>query len=85
MAKRNVVRSPLPAVPFLNNVPVLKILGLAFNDKLTWTNHFDFMLSRLSRRLYVLRVLKRMLVHDSQVEVFNAIIRSVLIMLRLYL
>ena len=74
----NVTRSPFPSVPSLNNVTTLKILGLIFNDKLTWTNHFDVMLSRLSRRLYVLRVLKNLLPHDNQVEVFNAIIRSVI-------
>lgn len=69
---------PLSSVPFLNNVAELKILGLFFNDRLTWTNHFDFILSKLSRRLYVLRVLKPLFPHDNLVAVFNAIIRSVI-------
>lgn len=73
----NVTQNPLPPIPSMNEVCSLKILGLIFNNKLTWTHHFDFMISKLSRRLYVLRVLKRLLPHDQLVEVYNAILRSV--------
>ena len=62
----------------MNNVSTLKILGLIFNDKLTWSNHFDFLICTLSRRLHVLRTLKPLLTHGELVNIFNSIIRSVL-------
>ena len=74
----NVTTSPLPDVPLLNNVVTLKILGLIFCNSLSWSPHFDFVISKLSRHLYVLRVLRDLLSHDQLVSVFNAIIRSVM-------
>ena len=56
----NFGRNPVAPIPYLENVSVLKILGLWFNDKLTWTDHFNFILKKLSQRLYVLRILKSM-------------------------
>ena len=67
----------IPFVPNLSNVTSLKLLGLVFNNTLTWKNHFDYMISKLSRRLYVLRVLRSSLSHDEMVTVFNAIFRSI--------
>ena len=68
----------LPLVLNLNNVTSLKILGLIFNCTLTWTDHFDYIISKLSKRLYVLRILKSSLSHDEMVMVFNAIFRSIM-------
>ena len=51
-------------------------LFLYGNDRLTWSSHFEFLIGKLSKRLYVLRILKGLLSHDELVEVYNAIIRS---------
>ena len=67
-----------PPVPGLSNVTSLKILGVIFNEKMTWSDHFDYVCKKVSRRLYVLRVLKPLLSHDQLVNVFYAIIRSLL-------
>ena len=74
----NVSTISIPSVPSMSNVNTLKILGLVFNDKLTWSNHFDYLSITLSRRLYVLRMLKPLLTHDQLVNVFNCIMRSVI-------
>lgn len=74
----NFGRIPVTPIPFLENVSALRILGLWFNDKLTWTNHFCYILKKLSQRLYVLRILKSLLTHDELVLVFSSIIQSVL-------
>lgn len=69
--------SKISPVPNLNNVKCLKTLGLIFNCHLTWKNHFDYIISKLSRRLYVLRIVKSLLSHDEMVMVFNAAFRSI--------
>ena len=69
---------PLSVISNLTNVSVLKILGLVLNDKLTWADHIDFIIKKLSQRLYVLRVLKPVMSHDDLVVVFNAIFLSVI-------
>ena len=74
----NVTNNSLPHVPNLNTVTSLKLLGLFFNEKMNWSDHFDFIIRKLSKRLYVLRILKRLLSHDQLVTVFNAIFRSVI-------
>jgi hypothetical protein len=66
---------PLVAVPNLDNVSVLKILGLLFNNKLNWSDHFDFVIKKVSSRLYVLRVLKSIMSHDQLVLTFQALIQ----------
>ena len=74
----NLGRVPVTPIPSLENVTVLKILGLLFNDRLSWSDHFHFIVKKLSQRLYVLRILKPLLPHDQLVSVFNAIFLSVL-------
>ena len=69
---------PLLKCPHFENVHVLKVLGLFFNDKLTWSTHFQYIVKKLSQRLYVLRILKTLLSHDQLVNVFYAIIQSLM-------
>ena len=70
-------KNPLPIVSTLENVKVLKILGVFFNDRgLTWSEHLAFICKKASRRLYVLRILKPLFSHDQLVKVFYALIRS---------
>ena len=71
-------RVPVTPIPSLENVTVLKILDLLFNDRLTWSDHFHSIVKKLSQRLYVLRILKPLLPHDQLVSVFIAIILSVM-------
>ena len=73
----------LNLVPDFDNVSVLKILGVMFNDRLTWSHHFDYIIRKLSQRLYVLRILKPLFSHDKLVLVYKAIFLSVQIMLPL--
>lgn len=68
----------IPRVPHFDNVNVMKILGLLFNNKMKWGDHFDFIVKKASKRLYVLRILKKLLNHDELLAVFNAIIRSLM-------
>lgn len=63
----------LNLVPDFDNVSVLKILGVMFNDRLTWSHHFDYIIRKLSQRLYVLRILKPLFSHDKLVLVYKAI------------
>ena len=66
---------PLADYEFVTQV---KILGLLFNCKLTWSDHFEYVISNVSKRLYVLRILSTVLNHDQLVVVFNAIVRSIM-------
>ena len=70
----------LPPIPGLQNVTKLKILGVVFNDRLTWHDHFSDVCKKASRRLYVLRILKHTCIfsHDQLVEVFCSSVRSLL-------
>ena len=43
---------------YVSLISNLKIIGVTFNDKCTWSDHFDNVLRASSRRLYPLRVLK---------------------------
>ena len=70
--------NPLMSVPNFENVDSLKILGVVLNNKLSWSNHFESLISKASKRLYMLRVLKSLLSHDELVLVFNSCIRSIL-------
>ena len=74
----NFSRTPVALVPRLENTSVLKILGLLFNDNLTWSDHIISVVKKLSRRLYVLRILKSLLSHDELIIVFNSIAQSVI-------
>jgi hypothetical protein len=68
----------LSDIPDMQNVTVIKILGVFLNCKLTWSEHFDHICSKISKRLYVLRVLKSVFSHDELVIVFYSIIRSLI-------
>ena len=74
----NFSNHPLTFVPMFDNVTVIKILGLHFNTKLSWLDHYNFVVKKTSSRLYVLRILKSLLNHDEMVIVFYALIQSVL-------
>ena len=68
----------LSRIPAFDNVVSLKVLGLIFNDKLNWSDHVNFVTSKVSQRLYILRVLKPHLCHDDLISVFNHCIQSII-------
>ena len=71
-------RNLLSPVPLFDNVTSLKVLGLTFNCKLNWTDHLDVLCTKVSKRFYILRVLKPFLSHDQLVFVFNQTIRTIM-------
>jgi hypothetical protein len=70
-------RNPISPVSFFDNVTSLKVLGLIFNCKLNWSDQLSAICSKISKRLYILRVLKPLMSHDQLVFVFNQTIRAV--------
>ena len=42
-----------------------KLLGVIWNERLTWTSHFLYLLKCASKRLYIIRILKQVLPHDD--------------------
>lgn len=56
-----------------------KLLGVIWNHSLTWTSHFYHVLKLVSKRLYMLRVLKATLQHDELWLVFCMTIESLLL------
>ena len=74
----NLSHTPVCLVPRLDNTTALKVLGLWFNERLSWSHHISFIVKKLSQRLYVLRIVKSLLSHDELILVFNSIIQSVI-------
>ena len=55
----------------------IKILGIYWEDSLTWDLHFNYILKTAAKRLYVLRVLKPFLSKSELFNVYNSLIVSV--------
>ena len=68
----------VPIVPSVLIVKKLKILGVTFNSEWTWKDHFDNITSVVSRRLYVIRVLKVSLSRKHLIDTYTSFVRSVL-------
>ena len=65
----------------LDQIPVvkeLKLLGVNFNCKGSWTQHIDKIVTRASRNLYIIRVLRKSLSKDQLLTIYNAVIRAIL-------
>ena len=56
-----------------------KLLGVFWNESLSWTSHFNHVLKLVSRRLYILRVLKSTLEHEDLWSIYHMTIESVLL------
>ena len=56
-----------------------KLLGVIWNERLTWTSHFLYLLKCVSKRLYIIRILKQVLPHDDLWHVFHMVIASLLL------
>ena len=76
----------MPDIPTLvvNNLPLdsvssNKVLGLTLSDTLKWNDNTTEIVSKASKRLYILRVLKRAGVPPTDlITIYNALVRSVL-------
>ena len=63
----------------LERVSNTKLLGVILNNKLTWGDHVDYICSKVTKRLYFLRLLKRAKISGNDIiHVYNSIIRSVM-------
>ena len=63
----------------LERVSSHKVLGVTICDTLKWNEHVCEMVTKASRRLYILRVLKRAGIPSSDlINVFHALVHSVL-------
>ena len=56
----------------------IKLLGVIIDDHVNWSFHVDFVVRKASRKLYLLRLLKRFVSKQLLVLVYNAVVRSVL-------
>ena len=63
-----------PAIPVVRE---LKVLGVFWNDTLSWNNHFCKMLKTASQRLYVIRILKSVLPAKDLILVYHSLISSI--------
>ena len=77
-------RTPVPPTPLVMNgqgierIKVFKLLGVWFQDDLSWDQHVSHMLSRAATRLYYLRQLRRAgLGTDDLLGYYKAVVRSV--------
>lgn len=63
----------------IEQVASFKFLGVNISRDLTWDVHVDYLLKKVNKRLYILRVLRRCGVHVSDmVKIYCAVIRSVM-------
>ena len=63
----------------IERVTSFKLLGVIFNNKLTWSDHVSYIISKCSKRIFCIIQLVRSGVRESDaVTVYCSIIRSVL-------
>ena len=68
------VTNPLQAICFGN-----KLLGLTFDDELSFDVHVEKLCTKLSQRIAVLSKMKRCLPHRERIIYFNAMIKPVIL------
>ena len=69
---------PTITIPGVENVSSLKLLGLTITNNIKWDTHIQDLLSKCSRRLYALRILKPICNNQQLSTVFTSLICSVL-------
>ena len=62
--------------PKIEIVASLKLLGVHLNNKLTWDAHIENLRVTCSRRLHILRKLKRLISYSKLHTVYTTLIRS---------
>lgn len=66
---------PLPNVQTVNE---LTLLGITFNERLSWDSHIDAITKKSSQRLYALRVLRPCVSDHDMRDTYCALIRSLI-------
>ena len=63
----------------IERVTTYKLLGVIISDDLKWNSHLDYVITKASKRLYTLRILKRAGVPPHNIiGVYKCTIRSIL-------
>ena len=63
----------------LEAVSCYKVLGLVIQDNLKWNEHISLMVNKASKRLHILRVLKRGGIPSCElILIYYALVRSIL-------
>ena len=65
-------------LPEITVVKELRILGIIFNDELTWNTHVHHIIQNASKRLYAIRKLRPLLTDDKLKTIYNVSVRSTL-------
>ena len=65
--------------PAIEVVDDIKILGVHWDNRLTWEKHFDKIIKSCSQRLYIIRILKRVLPNQTLILVYHSLITSLLL------
>ena len=73
--------NPVVPRPSLNGTDIEivsshKHLGLIFNDKATWSDHIEYIVTKVSKRIGILRSLKYRLDRNSLMIIYKTYIRS---------
>ena len=64
---------------FVERVSTYKLLGVVFNDKLTWNDHIDYIINKASKRIFCISQLIRARVSESDIVIiYSSIVRSIL-------
>ena len=66
------------SLPDLQVVTHLKILGVIFNDKLTWSDHVQYTVKKCSRFLYAIRTLRNSLSPKSLMLFYHSLVRPLI-------
>ena len=62
----------------IKTVSNIKLLGVTFNQNLTFNEHFTNILTKANQRLYILRMLKRIMTKKELWNIYESLIRSIL-------
>jgi len=71
----NFTSSDLPGIERTNSI---RYLGILMNSKLKWSEHINNIITRGSRSLHVLRIIKPFTTKEDMISVYNLLIRSVI-------
>ena len=65
--------------PLYHALQINKVLGLVIQNNLKWNNHIESIVTKASKRLHILRILRRGGVEiNDLVTIYTALIRSLL-------
>lgn len=78
MSLRNNVTVCSPRSTGHTHCSKIKILGVFFNERLSWDDHIEHVLTIASCRIYALRLMKRLLPKEQLCLIYYGLIRSIL-------